>query len=69
MTENDKNKWKLALYITFLFLVLSLPMTYKITSGLTMGLTADVNGCPKAFGVVVHGMLFLLLTGLVLSGK
>jgi hypothetical protein len=69
MTEKDKNKWILTLYITILFLVISSPITYRITSKLTMGLTADDKGCPTAFGVLIHTLLFLLLTGLILSTK
>jgi len=46
------------------FLLVSLPFTYKITNGLLGGLVgklADPSGCPTGLGLVIHSIVFGLI--------
>lgn len=51
------------------FLIISAPMTYKITNGLLGGLVgklADSSGCPTTVGLIVHSVVFgLIVYGLM----
>ena len=51
------------------FLIISAPMTYKITNGLLGGLVgklADSSGCPTTVGLIVHSIVFgLIVYGLM----
>ena len=43
------------------FLIVSLPYTYKITNGLLgsiLGKLADSSGCPTTLGLFVHAIVF-----------
>ena len=47
-----------------IFLIVSLPFTYKITNGLfgkILGRLADPSGCPTSLGIFVHAIVFGLL--------
>lgn len=46
------------------FIVVSLPFTYKITNGLLGGIIgklADASGCPTPLGLFVHAIVFGLI--------
>ena len=48
-----------------LFLIVSLPVTYKLTNmvGTKIGLPySDEKGCPTMAGLIVHTLVFTLLT-------
>ena len=62
-SKNNGNKWLGALYVTILFLVVSMPVTYKFTNALLKGVCvlASKNGCPTMCGILVHAVVFLLL--------
>ena len=50
------------------FLAISAPMTYKLTDGLArqVGLKlAESNGCPTMLGLLVHAIVFALLSDLL----
>jgi len=51
------------------FLLISAPMTYKLTNGLlggVVGKLADASGCPTTLGLVVHALVFgLIVYGLM----
>ena len=49
--------------MTILFLVVSMPVTYKLTNTLLKGVCvlASKNGCPTMCGILVHALVFLLL--------
>ncbi len=51
------------------FLIVSAPMTYKITNGLLGGIVgklADSSGCPTTVGLIVHSIVFgLIVYGLM----
>ena len=47
-----------------IFILVSLPITYKITNGLLGGIIgklADESGCPTGLGIFVHAIVFGLL--------
>lgn len=46
------------------FILVSLPFTYKITNGLLGGIVgrlADSSGCPTMLGLFVHAIVFGLI--------
>ena len=62
-SKTNGDKWLCALYVTILFLVVSMPATYKLTNALlkSVCVLASKNGCPTICGIVVHALVFLLL--------
>ena len=62
-SKKNGDKWLCALYVTILFLVVSMPVTYKFTNALLKGVCvlASKNGCPTICGILVHALVFLLL--------
>ena len=62
-SKTNGDKWLCALYVTILFLVVSMPVTYKFTNALLKGVCvlASKNGCPTICGILVHALVFLLL--------
>ena len=48
--------------LSFLFIILSLPITYKTTNKLTYSLLnlANSNGCPSLHGIILHVIIFAL---------
>ena len=62
-SKTNENKWLYVLYVTVLFLVVSMPVTYKFTNALLKGVCvlASKNGCPTICGILVHAVVFLLL--------
>lgn len=69
-TQEPKNleKWRYSLYSAIVFILLSLPITYKLTSHVIPAITTK-NGCPSILGVVVHGVVFLLVIRLMMNLK
>ena len=46
------------------FIIVSLPMTYKITNSLLGGIVgklADSHGCPTTTGLLIHAIVFGLI--------
>lgn len=71
-----KHPWKVALYMTVIFLIVSAPFLYSLTSNLVQKINPnlallDGNGQPTALGMGLHAVVFLLLARLTLqlSGK
>ena len=64
--KTNSEKWLCALGVTILFLVVSMPATYKLTNMLFKGVCvlASKNGCPTMCGILVHALVFLLLVRL-----
>ena len=62
-SKKNGDKWLCALYVTILFLVVSMPVTYKFTNALLKGVCvlASKNGCPTMCGILVHALVFLML--------
>ena len=69
-SSSSSDKWKYSLISSLLFLVVAAPMTYKLVDSLTKMVKLDVvdsSGCPTMTGVVVHAVVFLLLTRLLME--
>tara|TARA_B100000424_G_scaffold265343_1_gene254849 strand:- start:92 stop:331 length:240 start_codon:yes stop_codon:yes gene_type:complete len=50
------------------FLAIAAPMTYKLTDSLTRQVgfrLAEGNGCPTLLGLVVHALVFALISDLL----
>ena len=57
-------KWKYTLITTIIFILVILPITYKITNlllGKLIGKLCDSNGCPTQIGLIIHTVVFTLL--------
>ena len=57
------SKWLCSLYVVFLFVVLSAPITYRFTHKLLHKLCkiSKANGRPTRCGLFLHAVVFLLL--------
>jgi hypothetical protein len=68
--STTSDKWKNSLIASLIFLVVAAPMTYTMVNKLTSMVniqTVDSNGTPTMTGVIVHAIVFLLLTRLVME--
>jgi hypothetical protein len=57
-------KWQISIFSAFIFVLVSIPCTYKITQrifGGFLGQIADTNGCPTTRGLILHTLVYLLL--------
>lgn len=70
VSENKKglstyNKWKYTLITTFVFLIVTNPVTYVLmnnTVGKIVGISlSNSNGCPTVNGMVIHAIVFTLI--------
>lgn len=64
-------KWKISLMAGLLFIVISSPLLYKLVQKL-INKVADVDianddGCPNFYGLVLHGIVFMLITRLMMK--
>jgi hypothetical protein len=50
-------KFKFSLYSALLFFLIANPATFRVTNSLVGG--TAVNGCPTAFGLLLHTVVFL----------
>jgi len=54
------------------FLIVSLPITYKVTNGALGGIVgklSDPSGCPTTTGLLIHSFVFgLIVYGLMSAG-
>jgi hypothetical protein len=50
-------KFKFSLYSALLFFLIANPATFRITNSIIGG--TSVGGCPTAFGLFVHTVVFL----------
>ena len=62
---SNYNKWKYTLITTFIFLVISNPVTYVFinsTIGKLLNIqVADKSGCPTIPGMLIHAVIFTLI--------
>lgn len=52
-----------------IFIIVSLPLTYKVTNGLLggiLGRLADSSGCPTTIGLIIHAIVFGLIVYLLM---
>lgn len=69
--STGKQKWQSAVLLGLLFLVISAPFLYKLTSGLLKPLLgeremADEHGHPSPLGMAIHAVVFVLIVRLLL---
>jgi hypothetical protein len=59
----EYQKWMICLYSALLFLLISSPFMYQLTNQLTImtGFETSSNGCPNLYGILLHGIVFLIL--------
>ncbi len=69
MAPSTATKISATIQSIIVFLIISLPFTYKLTNGLLGGIIgklADESGCPTTLGLVVHSLVFgLIVWGLM----
>ena len=55
------------LFITILFLLLSLPYTYNLSNDLlqNIGINTSASGCPNIVGILVHSIVFFIIVFLL----
>jgi hypothetical protein len=63
---SNEDKWRYTLCTTFLFLLITNPNTYKLTSSIS-GIKMSVNGCPTTIGLYTHALVFTLLLRLMMG--
>lgn len=63
------SKFNATIQSIIIFLLVSLPFTYKITNsilGRIIGKLADSHGCPTGLGLLIHSLVFgLIIYGLM----
>jgi hypothetical protein len=64
MAGSSYMKWQISIFSAFIFLLVSIPCTYKLTQkifGGFLGQIADANGCPTTRGLALHTLVYILL--------
>ena len=62
--KSEGLKFKYSLYSTLAFFLVANPITFKFVNSLIPGVA--INGCPTAFGFVLHTIVFFgVLYGLM----
>jgi hypothetical protein len=62
--KSEGLKFKYSLYSTLAFFLVANPVTFKFVNSLIAGVA--VNGCPTAFGFMLHTLVFFgVLYGLM----
>lgn len=62
--KSEGLKFKYSLYSTLAFFLVANPVTFKFVNSLIPGVA--INGCPTAFGFVLHSLVFFgVLYGLM----
>lgn len=67
-TPTNYDKWRYSIYSGCIFIILSLPITYKYMSYIYRGIT-DKKGCPTSLGVIIHAIVFILIIRLMMNYK
>ena len=64
MAETSYMKWQISIFSAFIFILVTIPCTYKLTQkifGGFLGQIADANGCPTTRGLALHTLVNILL--------
>jgi hypothetical protein len=62
--KSEGLKFKYSLYSTLAFFLVANPITFKFVNSLILGVA--INGCPTAFGFILHSIVFFgVLYGLM----
>lgn len=70
-SATSSKKWKISLIAGILFFIISSPMLYKVVDGLGKKLSGkleivDYYGKPTTLGLLVHSVVFILITRLMM---
>jgi len=57
----QQKKFMISVMSALVFFLISSPELYKLTTS-TLGKWVAVNGCPTTLGLVLHSIVFLLVT-------
>ena len=57
--KSEGLKFKYSLYSTLAFFLVANPVTFKFVNSLIAGVA--VNGCPTAFGFMLHTVVFFVV--------
>ena len=65
----NSDKWRISLLAGILFLIVSAPLLYKLVNAVLQKISpqlrvCDESGCPTSFGLVLHTIVFVLVTRL-----
>jgi ABC-type long-subunit fatty acid transport system fused permease/ATPase subunit len=58
---STNEKINATLLSVIVFLLVSLPSTYKFTNGIFGGELAEPSGCPTLIGLLVHALVFAVI--------
>ena len=61
----DEEKWYISIFSAIMFYVIASPEVYKITGTIfhnLTGVTIQKNGKPNNLGLLIHTVIFMLLT-------
>ena len=64
MVDSSYMKWQITIFSAFIFVLVSIPCTYKLTQNIFggfLGQIADSNGCPTKRGLALHTLVYILL--------
>lgn len=62
--------WKLTIVLALLFLLFASPILYKLVNTIiakVTGKTTATDGCPKLSGLIIHALLFAIVTRAIVS--
>jgi hypothetical protein len=73
MSVSNEKKWCISILSAVLFIIIASPEVFKLTNcifndNLSIP-TIDENGKPTWTGVLIHGIVFLLITRLMMNYK
>jgi hypothetical protein len=61
-TPSNQQKWKYTLYTSLVFIVITNPIMYKITTQLLKPIfKVSMNGSPTIYGLSLHTVIFTLI--------
>ena len=68
MAYDSGKKWYLSLVAGLLFLIIAAPFTFRLTDSLfgLFGLHVVEDGCPTIAGLLIHTVVFILITRLLM---
>ena len=66
---SQKKKLLISILSGILFLIISLPFTYSLVNTFTMkmGLNIESGGCPNTAGLLVHSLVFVIVTFIIMQ--
>jgi hypothetical protein len=63
---DSTEKWNISLYSGVVFLIIASPFLFEFVNNLLspLGLVVANNGCPTILGLIIHAIVFVLVTRL-----